>query len=97
MGFVRVREVGRKVLRPIPAGSVKALSRHLSWDPGVLWPPTLQSRTTCGPREGQLGQEAEGPGRARSQHRELRGFWGPRVGVCLHGWLTGALCPSACF
>lgn len=56
LGFVRVREVERKVLRPTPVGSVKALSPHLSWGPGVRWPPTLWSRTTCGPGERQQGQ-----------------------------------------
>lgn len=94
MSFMRVREVGRKMLRPIPGGSAKAPSPHLSWGPGVLWPPTLQSRATCGPREKQQG--AEGPGRARPQPQELRGFWGPQVGVCLHGGRL-VLCTPVCF
>lgn len=62
MGFARVREVGRTVLRPIPGGSVKAPSPHLSWGLGVLWPPTLWSRATCGPREKQQGEEPRGLG-----------------------------------
>lgn len=89
LGFVRVRQVERKVLRPIPLGSVKALSPPLSWGPGVRWPPTLRREPHVDPERGSRDKEAEGPGQARSQHQELRGFWGHRWAfVCTGGLLV---------
>lgn len=41
------------------------------------------------PERGSRDKEAEGPGQARSQHQELRGFWGHRWAfVCTGGLLV---------
>ncbi|MXQ94016.1 hypothetical protein E5288_WYG008464 [Bos mutus] len=53
-------------------------SSGLSWGPGGRWPPTLRREPHVDPERGSRDKEAEGPGQARSQHQELRGFWGHR-------------------